>query len=267
LHYVFIRIQWFSFLARKEETNVCRKQWLWCALFVLGITSSVSAQERELGSGPSSSQFIPAFKSGRARLLAGVLIGSDAPLGYKSPSIDFSPGIEAPIGNHLELQGYAFYSPTSLNSASTSKEFDGSSTVLIWITNSFGITGTYSHSSLWTPQYDKQGSNYWVGAAFRDDLAYPGRTFIRIEPPLRTGCVDRTTPACIIQSNRQDGIEAIQEFQVLSHLRLGVDTEVIHLHDQGAWQDPSAPRHNHTGWTAHVSATFVWPRVNTDVPY
>jgi len=246
---------------------VCRKRWLWCALIAFGLSSSVSAQESNPSYGSSSSEFIPAFKSGRARLLAGILIGNDASVGYKLPSIDLSPAIEAPIGNHLELQAYSFYSPTSLNSASSSKEFDASFTALIWITDGIGITGNYSHSSLWAAQYDKQGSNYWVGVAIRDNPAYPGRAYIRAELPLRTGCVDRPTTPCVIQSNRQDGIEAVQEFQVLSHLRLGVDMEVIHFHDQGNPQDLSVPRHNHVGLTGHLSATFVWPQVKTDVPY
>lgn len=152
----------------------------------------------------------------RIRLLLYGELGDNSSLGYELPSSEIGPLLEIPLGTRFEVQPAVFYSPDKKTITNNGQSLMPQGTVIVFVNHTFGLTGGYERSWLWTSEFDKSATYPSAGVVLRSGSSNRGRTFLSYLFP--TGCVwaTRGNP-CAIQSNRLQG-KAANLFRVARHL-------------------------------------------------
>jgi hypothetical protein len=122
------------------------------------------------------------------------------------------------------------------------------------------------HAWLWTSEFNETSWQPSAGAVARTTYGSAGRLYLNYIFP--TGCVWATkSNPCMIQSKRLQGPEITQEFQVLPHLRWGIEAGAFHFCDQSNENDRSIPRTCHWAFTEMVDFRFEFRGHSPDEIY
>jgi hypothetical protein len=211
----------------------------------------------------SASPYLPPPYAGRGtdvRLLFDSSIGSMAGLGFKLPFTMFGFTVEKPIGSRMEIQFYGDFSPTHKFLTNDGFSLIFGTQGIVWLDKKWGVVGGMRFSRLFTSQFNKSGNFPLLGIALRDTWMkeLPGRLFLTYEFP--TGCVWATASnPCDIQSNRLQGVNFNQEFQMSRHLRFGLLMGFYRFCDQSNQHEPTIPRTCHFTGTSSVMLRFEFP--------
>jgi len=185
-------------------------------------------------------------------------VGIRAELGFLPPSSDFGASLEIPLLRRIEIQGSASFSPDKKKITDDGHSISAYGTGILWINPRVGALGGVEYGQLWTSQFDEGGYAPFLGAAIRTHYEYPGRLYIRYSIP--TGCVWATpSNPCKLQSKRLQGPTFRQEFQLVSHIRAGVEAGIYHFCDQSNEDDPAVPRTCHWAGTELIFIRFQFP--------
>jgi len=195
------------------------------------------------------------FSDHRTRLLLDAEVGSETALGYELPSSAFGPSMEIPVGNRLEFQTRALYSPDRKAITGDGQSLMVSGSAIAFATQRLGLIASLEHVSLWTSQFDKSSWLPSAGVVVRNDYFGAGRLYLTYVFP--TGCVWATVAnPCKLQSNRLQGFEFSQDIRSPSHIRWGFTGGLYHFCDQANPNAPQAGRRCHWAPTALVTLRF-----------
>lgn len=195
------------------------------------------------------------YSDQRPRILLDGEFGSESALGYKFPSISMGPAVEIPIAKRFEVQANAYYSPDrkKITDDGTLAAVNGS--LLMFVNQRFGFTGSLEQSWLWTSQFNKSALYPSAGVVVRNDYIGHGRLYVSYVFP--TGCAAATAAdPCTIQSSRLQGVKVRQEMRTFSRARWGVESGLYHYCNEGNPQEAQLGRDCRWGATALVLLRF-----------
>lgn len=213
-------------------------------------------------------QAIPAGRApSQTRILADAAIGTATGLGFKLPSLNFGLTVEEPINRRLEVQGAFKWSPDRKYITNDGNEAQAGAMALFWANRWLGITGQERFSRLWTSQFNKSVWAPSAGAVLRDRwYGSPGRAYF--DYVFATGCQWATASnPCAIQSNRQSGIEFLQEFRLWPHWRIGIRGAWVRFADQSNQNRPDLGRIWQNTGTASVLIRYEFKAASIDDAY
>lgn len=205
------------------------------------------------------------------RVILGAKIGSQAGLGFRSPSVEGIASLEIPLTSRLELTPGFSMSPDRKAFSPTGHDIRITDSANFFLTRRFGVYGGIDLSEYWAQQpvngyyipLHKAGAVPYLGGVLRDswDTSAPGRLYIRYLFP--TGCVWASKcqlPTDGIQSNRTHGVDARQEFRLFqitpnSAMRFGIEGSWLNFCDQSNPQVITKRICHNTG-TIMMSMTF-----------
>ena len=191
----------------------------------------------------------------RPRLLLDAETGTEAGLGYKSPSFSVGPAIEIPIAKRFEFQASGQYSPDKKAITDNGELADVSGSFVGFATQRVGFIATVERGWLWTSEFDKSAYFPSAGVVLRNDYLGHGRLYVTYTFP--TGCVWATpSNPCSIQSNRLQGITLHQDTRSGSHTRWGFEGGLYNYCLEANPSEPQTGRVCRWGATARAILRF-----------
>ena len=193
---------------------------------------------------------IVGYANAQTSLLVQTRVGTAKTLGFKAPSFGIGLGLERQAPRFEYDAGFYFSPDQKIFATYRRGAFSANATASIF-KQRFGLTGGVIFSRY---QSDIQGVPYQKGAVIpvvglvAKDLILPGRS--RLVYLFPTGCIYPSPDnPCTIQSPRERGIQASQEFKFFEGIRLGYTASWIHYCDQAA--PTSIVRNCRYGWSAY----------------
>lgn len=200
-----------------------------------------------------------------SRIMLDMEWGSDSGLGFKPFHLAVGASVEVPLLNRLEFLPAFSFSPDHKTFSDTGHSIIAKEAWDYWFLHRVGAYGGVEYSAYWSTQphgevcsieavdptgfgkaqvrscspayttpLHKGGWIPFAGAVVRDGwFQAPGRLYVSYIFP--TGCVwaeQCQLPTDGIQSNQIHGVHALQEFRLYSHVRVGIDAEVLRFYDQ-----------------------------------
>lgn len=198
------------------------------------------------------------------RVLVNAEVGENVDLGYFPLSKSVGPSVEMPFGHLFELQADAAYSNDRRVLTVSSNELGAGTTGIVWVNHRLGVTGRYEHHWLWTSQFGRTGSQLSPGLAIRDDLGYPGRTYLAYS--FVGGCFWGTpSNPCQLEPGKTRAVNVAQDFAITSYARIGFHGSVFHFCD-GALPNSTATT-CHYGISEFLSFSVEFPKRTGHVSY
>lgn len=174
-----------------------------------------------------------------------VLVGTESGLGYHLPYTAFGGGVEHTIGDPIEVQASADYSPTHKYITNDGSQVHLSGRAIVWANDRVGLTVTDGETWLHTSQFTKADNRPQFGIVARLWwLGFPSRFYASYVVPEGKRPVDGS-----LQSNRLQGISTAIEAQGWSRVRLTTTFNVLTFIEQSG----AAP--GKRDWTGTVVVT------------